>query len=270
MSLLSKINGPADLKRLKREQLPQLAQEIRDRLIECVSLTGGHIGASLGVVELSIALLYEFDSPKDRIVWDVGHQAYAWKLLTGRNDPFPTLRQRDGISGFLKRTESEHDHFGAGHAGTAMSAALGMATARDLKGEDYKVVGGRGRRGADLRSLVRGDEQRGSLRPRHHPHHQRQRDVHLTQRRRHSQDAGPHRRRSAHQPASREGQEDDLRAARGSSARGWWISRRTSRRASRISSRRACSSRSSASAISARSTGTISPSSAIRCASCAA
>ena len=140
MSLLSKINGPADLKRLKREQLPQLAQEIRDRLIECVSMTGGHIGASLGVVELSIALLYEFDSPKDRIVWDVGHQAYAWKLLTGRNDPFPTLRQRDGISGFLKRTESEHDHFGAGHAGTAMSAALGIATARDLRGEKYKVA----------------------------------------------------------------------------------------------------------------------------------
>ncbi len=140
MSLLSAIHGPADLKRLRREQLPQLAQEIRARLIECVSMTGGHIGASLGVVELSIALLYEFDSPRDKIVWDVGHQAYAWKLLTGRNEPFPTLRQRDGISGFLKRTESEHDHFGAGHAGTAMSAALGMATARDLRGDAHKVV----------------------------------------------------------------------------------------------------------------------------------
>jgi 1-deoxy-D-xylulose-5-phosphate synthase len=140
VTLLSTIHGPADLKRLKREQLPQLAQEIRDRLIECVSMTGGHIGASLGVVELTIALLYEFDSPVDRIVWDVGHQAYAWKLLTGRNDPFPSLRQRDGISGFLKRAESEHDHFGAGHAGTAMSAALGMATARDLKGDAYKVA----------------------------------------------------------------------------------------------------------------------------------
>jgi 1-deoxy-D-xylulose-5-phosphate synthase len=140
MTLLSTIQSPADLKRLRREQLPQLAQEIRDRLIECVSLTGGHIGASLGVVELSIALLYEFDSPRDKVVWDVGHQAYAWKLLTGRNEPFPTLRQRDGISGFLKRTESEHDQFGAGHAGTAMSAALGMATARDLRGEDHKVV----------------------------------------------------------------------------------------------------------------------------------
>ena len=140
MPLLPTIQSPADLKRLRREQLPQLAQEIRDRLIECVSMTGGHIGASLGVVELSIALLYEFDSPKDKVVWDVGHQAYAWKLLTGRNDPFTTLRQREGISGFLKRTESEHDHFGAGHAGTAMSAALGMATARDLRGESHKVV----------------------------------------------------------------------------------------------------------------------------------
>jgi 1-deoxy-D-xylulose-5-phosphate synthase len=140
MSLLATIHSPVDLKRLKRDQLPQLAQEVRDRLIECCSITGGHIGASLGVVELSIALLYEFDSPADKIVWDVGHQAYAWKLLTGRNDRFPTLRQRDGVSGFLKRDESEHDQFGAGHAGTAVSAAFGMATARDLRGEKHKVV----------------------------------------------------------------------------------------------------------------------------------
>src|ERR687889_1517302 len=140
MTLLASINSPDDLKRLRRDQLPQLAQDIRDRLIECCSITGGHIGASLGVVELTIALLYEFDSPHDKIVWDVGHQAYAWKLLTGRNDEFPTLRQREGISGFLKRSESKHDQFGAGHAGTAMSAALGMATARDLKGEQNKVV----------------------------------------------------------------------------------------------------------------------------------
>jgi 1-deoxy-D-xylulose-5-phosphate synthase len=140
MTLLSTIEGPADLKRLRRDQLPELAREVRDRLIECVSLTGGHIGASLGVVELAIGLLYEFDSPRDQVVWDVGHQAYAWKLLTGRNDPFPTLRQPGGISGFLKRSESEHDQFGAGHAGTAMSAALGMATARDLRGESHKVV----------------------------------------------------------------------------------------------------------------------------------
>jgi 1-deoxy-D-xylulose-5-phosphate synthase len=140
MTLLSTINGPTDLKRLAPDQLPQLALEVRARLIEGCSLTGGHIGASLGVVELAIALLYEFDSPRDKILWDVGHQAYAWKLLTGRNDGFETLRQVGGISGFLKRSESEHDHFGAGHAATAMSAALGMATARDLHGDDYKVV----------------------------------------------------------------------------------------------------------------------------------
>jgi 1-deoxy-D-xylulose-5-phosphate synthase len=140
VSLLDGIHGPADLKRLSRAELPQVAQEVRDRLIECVGVTGGHIGASLGVVELVIALLYEFDSPTDKVVWDVGHQAYAWKLLTGRNADFATLRTRGGMSGFLKRDESEHDHFGAGHAGTAMSAALGMATARDLKGEHNKVV----------------------------------------------------------------------------------------------------------------------------------
>ena len=140
MSLLDSIHGPADLKRLRRDQLPQLAADIRERLIECCSQTGGHIGASLGVVELTIALLYEFDSPTDKILWDVGHQAYAWKLLTGRNEAFPTLRQTGGISGFLKRSESEHDQFGAGHAGTAMSAALGMATARDLRHQQHKVV----------------------------------------------------------------------------------------------------------------------------------
>jgi 1-deoxy-D-xylulose-5-phosphate synthase len=140
MSLLDTIHTPTDLKRIPREQLPELAQEIRERLIDCCSETGGHIGASLGVVELAIALLYEFDSPTDKILWDVGHQAYAWKLLTGRNSAFPTLRQMGGISGFLKRTESEHDQFGAGHAGTAMSAALGMATARDLRGEKHKVI----------------------------------------------------------------------------------------------------------------------------------
>src|SRR5690348_17311684 len=104
-TLLSTIRSPEDLKRIPREQLPQLAQEVRERLIDCVSQTGGHIGASLGVVELSIALLYEFDSPRDKVVWDVGHQAYAWKLLTGRNDRFDTLRQTGGISGFLKIDE---------------------------------------------------------------------------------------------------------------------------------------------------------------------
>ena len=147
------------------------------------------------MVELAIALLYEFDSPHDKVVWDVGHQAYAWKLLTGRNDRFPTLRQTDGVSGFLKRSESEHDQFGAGHAATAMSAALGMATARDLKGENYKVVAVVGDGALTCGSQLRGDEQRRPLRPRHHPDRERQRDVDLAQRRRHQQDPGRHRRR---------------------------------------------------------------------------
>jgi 1-deoxy-D-xylulose-5-phosphate synthase len=140
MSLLAAIQSPQDLQGLSKDELVALAIEVRARLVECCSVTGGHIGASLGVVELAIALLYEFDSPTDKIVWDVGHQAYAWKLLTGRNDVFPSLRQTGGISGFLKRDESAHDQFGAGHAGTAMSAAFGMATARDLRGEKHKVV----------------------------------------------------------------------------------------------------------------------------------
>ncbi len=140
MPLLDSIRGPDDVKRLSAEQLPLLAAELRQRLIDVVSHTGGHIGAGLGVVELTIALLYVFDSPRDRIVWDVGHQGYPWKILTGRNERFPTLRQPGGLSGFLRRTESPHDHFGAGHAGTGLSAALGMATARDLKGENFKVV----------------------------------------------------------------------------------------------------------------------------------
>jgi 1-deoxy-D-xylulose-5-phosphate synthase len=140
MTLLEGIHGPEDLRRLRRDQLPELAAEIRARLIEQCSITGGHIGASLGVVELAIALLYEFDSPTDKVVWDVGHQAYAWKLLTGRNTGFPSLRQAGGISGFLKRTESPHDQFGAGHSGTAVSAALGMATARDLRRESHEVI----------------------------------------------------------------------------------------------------------------------------------
>src|SRR5713101_6861138 len=140
MALLESIHGPADVARLRREQLQPLADEVRQRLIDVVSQTGGHIGAGLGVVELTVALCAAFDSPHDKIVWDVGHQGYPWKILTGRNDRLPTLRQAGGLSGFLRRSESEHDQFGAGHAGTALSAAFGMATARDLKGEDYKVV----------------------------------------------------------------------------------------------------------------------------------
>ena len=140
MGLLEGISGIDDVKRLPRERLPELCDEIRQRLIDVVSTTGGHIGAGLGVVELATAIAYVFDSPRDKIVWDVGHQAYPWKLLTGRNARFPTLRQPGGLSGFLRRDESPHDQFGAGHAGTAMSAAYGMAVARDLKGERHDVV----------------------------------------------------------------------------------------------------------------------------------
>ncbi len=140
MTLLESIGGPDDVRKLSGAQLKQLASEVRQRLIDVVSETGGHIGAGLGVVELTVSLIHSFDSPSDKIVWDVGHQGYPWKVLTGRNDRLPTLRQKDGLSGFLRRTESAHDMFGAGHAGTAMSAALGMAAARDLNGESYHVV----------------------------------------------------------------------------------------------------------------------------------
>ena len=138
--VLETLQGPEAIRHLSRDQLHTLATEVRQRLIDVVSQTGGHIGAGLGVVELTVALLHTFDSPRDRIVWDVGHQGYPWKILTGRNARFPTLRQADGLSGFLRRTESPHDHFGAGHAGTALSAALGMAAARDLRGGDNKVI----------------------------------------------------------------------------------------------------------------------------------
>ena len=140
MSLLSRLRSPDDLKTLSRDQLRELAAEMRTFLIDSCAHTGGHIGAGLGVVELSIALHTVFDTPADQIVWDVGHQGYPHKLLTGRASQFDTLRQEGGISGFLKRAESPYDTFGAGHAGTAISAGLGMATARDLNGESFRVV----------------------------------------------------------------------------------------------------------------------------------
>jgi 1-deoxy-D-xylulose-5-phosphate synthase len=140
MSLLETIRSPEDVRRLTRDQLPLLAAELRARLIDVCSRTGGHIGAGLGVVELTVALHYAFDTPRDQLVWDVGHQGYPHKALTGRNDQLETLRQEGGLSGFLKRSESEYDVFGAGHAGTAMSAALGVAAGRDLLGGDYKVI----------------------------------------------------------------------------------------------------------------------------------
>ena len=138
--LLDAINSPADLKRLEEGRLPQLAQEIRDELITVLSQTGGHLGPNLGVVELTVALHRVFNTPKDKLVFDVSHQGYVHKLLTGRRDRFKTIRQYQGLNGFLLRSESEHDCYGAGHAGTALSAALGMAVARDRKGTRENVV----------------------------------------------------------------------------------------------------------------------------------
>ena len=137
-SLLDNIVYPADLRKLKRGDLPQLAKELRDFIIEIVSTKEGHLGASLGVVELTIALHYVFDTPKDQLIWDVGHQAYGHKILTGRRDVFDTNRQLDGLSGFPKRAESEYDTFGVGHSSTSISAALGMAIASKLKGDTKK------------------------------------------------------------------------------------------------------------------------------------
>jgi 1-deoxy-D-xylulose-5-phosphate synthase len=138
--LLANIKSPADLKALPAEALPQLASEIRGELVQVLSKTGGHLGPNLGVVELSIALHRVFDTPRDKFLFDVSHQGYVHKLLTGRLDRFPTIRQYEGLNGFLLRSESEHDCYGAGHAGTALSAALGMAAARDRLGSDEHVV----------------------------------------------------------------------------------------------------------------------------------
>ena len=137
---LDKINSPADVKKLSVPKLEQLAKEIRQLLISVISHTGGHLAPNLGVVELTLALHKVFNTPEDKIIFDVGHQAYIHKIITGRREQFPTLRQYGGLSGFPKRSESEHDAFGTGHSSTSISAALGMACARDLQGEDYNVV----------------------------------------------------------------------------------------------------------------------------------
>jgi 1-deoxy-D-xylulose-5-phosphate synthase len=137
---LSRIKSPADVKKLSMVELERLAEEIRERLILGVSKTGGHIGPNLGVVELTIAMHYVFDTPQDSFVFDVSHQSYVHKLLTGREEQFETIRQPGGLNGFMLRTESAHDSFGAGHAGTALSAALGMAVARDMSGGDEHIV----------------------------------------------------------------------------------------------------------------------------------
>jgi len=138
--ILEKIDSPKDLRGLSIKELEILASEIRERIIDVTSKTGGHVGPSLGVVELTLALHYVFDTPKDKLIWDVGHQTYAHKLITGRRDKFHTLRTYKGISGFPKREESIYDVFDTGHSSTSISAALGIVIARDLKGEDYKVI----------------------------------------------------------------------------------------------------------------------------------
>jgi 1-deoxy-D-xylulose-5-phosphate synthase len=138
--ILNVINGPEDIKKLSLDNLHTLSQEVSSLIKETVEENGGHYSSPLGVVDLTIALHYTYEPPYDKIVWDVGHQAYSHKILTGRRDSFSSIRQKGGISGFLKRSESDYDCFGAGHSSTSISAALGFAHSRDLKKEDNKVL----------------------------------------------------------------------------------------------------------------------------------
>ena len=138
--VLEKINHPNDIKNLKKEELPLLADEIREFLIRTISESGGHLASNLGVVELTMAMHLVFDLPKDKMIWDVGHQAYTHKLLTGRRENFANLRKFGGMSGFPKRCESSCDSFDTGHSSTSISAGLGYVAARDLQGEDYSVL----------------------------------------------------------------------------------------------------------------------------------
>ena len=175
--LLDQIKTPADLRQLPETELRQLADELRLETIDAVSVTGGHLGAGLGVVELTVALHWVFDTPDDRLIWDVGHQAYPHKILTGRRDRIRTLRLAGGLSGFTKRAESEYDPFGAAHSSTSISAGLGMAVARDLAGRDNNVVVRDRRRRHERRHGLRGHEQRRRARRAPHRHPQRQRHV---------------------------------------------------------------------------------------------
>ncbi len=137
---LPNIQSPADIKDFSIDELREVCDELRSHIIETITETGGHLAPTLGVIELTVALHYIYEAPKDKIIWDVGHQAYAHKLLTGRYDRFSTIRQFKGISGFLKRTESEYDVFGAGHASTSISAGLGIAAGRDHNGDDFRIA----------------------------------------------------------------------------------------------------------------------------------
>jgi len=140
MSYLDNINSPTDLRELNVNELKILSSELREYIIESVAKTGGHLASNLGVIELTIALHYSFNTPYDKIIWDVGHQSYIHKILTGRKNQMSTLRQLNGLSGFPKRAESVYDVFDTGHSSTSISAAIGMARARDLKSEDYEVA----------------------------------------------------------------------------------------------------------------------------------
>src|SRR3954471_8058951 len=138
--LLDRVRVPAEMRNFSTDQLRQVADELRAEVIDAVSVTGGHLGSSLGVVELTVALHAVFETPRDRLIWDVGHQAYPHKILTGRRDRIRTLRTGGGLSGFTRRSESEYDPFGAAHSSTSISAGLGMAVGRDLKGDDQRNV----------------------------------------------------------------------------------------------------------------------------------
>ncbi|PYP83497.1 MAG: 1-deoxy-D-xylulose-5-phosphate synthase [Blastocatellia bacterium AA13] len=163
MELLQHINDPADLRKLPPSKLQPLADEVREYMIEVLSKIGGHTGASLGPVELILALHYAYDTPRDKLVIDIGHQAYSHKIITGRRDELPTIRQYNGISGFLRREESVYDVFNAAHAGTSISAALGIAAARDLKGEDFNVIAFIGDAGLTAGMALEGINQAGHL-----------------------------------------------------------------------------------------------------------
>ena len=140
LNYLPKIKSPEDIKNFSTEELQELCDELRSYIIDTVTEVGGHLAPTLGVIELTVALHYLFDTPKDKLVWDVGHQGYAHKIITGRFKEFRTIRKYDGISGFLKRSESDYDSFGAGHASTSISAALGMAEARFQSNDNYRVA----------------------------------------------------------------------------------------------------------------------------------
>ncbi|MCI0490282.1 MAG: 1-deoxy-D-xylulose-5-phosphate synthase [Blastocatellia bacterium] len=163
MKILSQINDPADLRQLPASLLPELATEIREYMIDVLSKIGGHTGASLGPIELILALHYAFDTPRDKLVFDIGHQAYSHKIITGRRDQFPTIRLYDGISGFLRREESAYDVFNAAHAGTSISSALGIAAARDIAGEDFNVIAFIGDAGLTAGMALEGINQVGHL-----------------------------------------------------------------------------------------------------------